>query len=138
MRVLLVFPRFRYPSGDPPLGVACLATVTVLRWAISGHLIWPWQMAAAEKGTEHLLRSIINCISDRDFWYVFIWLLPLGAIRLRRFPPPLVYACLAAAGVALLLGGWNDSGGNVARAMFNAAGPLLNLSVGTLVRKVVV
>ncbi|MFP3903454.1 MAG: B12-binding domain-containing radical SAM protein [Armatimonadota bacterium] len=25
MRVLLIFPRFRYPSGDPPLGVAYLA-----------------------------------------------------------------------------------------------------------------
>lgn len=27
MRTLLVFPRFRYPSGDPPLGVAYLAAV---------------------------------------------------------------------------------------------------------------
>jgi anaerobic magnesium-protoporphyrin IX monomethyl ester cyclase len=27
VRVLLVFPRFRYPSGDPPLGVAYLASV---------------------------------------------------------------------------------------------------------------
>ena len=27
MRILLVFPRFRYPSGDPPLGVAYLAAV---------------------------------------------------------------------------------------------------------------
>ncbi len=27
MKVLLVFPRFRYPSGDPPLGVAYLAAV---------------------------------------------------------------------------------------------------------------
>lgn len=27
MKVLLVFPRFRYPSGDPPLGVAYLASV---------------------------------------------------------------------------------------------------------------
>ncbi len=27
MRVLLVFPRFRYPSGDPPLGVAYLAAI---------------------------------------------------------------------------------------------------------------
>ncbi len=26
MRILLVFPRFRYPSGDPPLGVAYLAS----------------------------------------------------------------------------------------------------------------
>ncbi|MFW5867383.1 MAG: B12-binding domain-containing radical SAM protein, partial [Armatimonadota bacterium] len=27
MRTLLVFPRFKYPSGDPPLGVAYLAAV---------------------------------------------------------------------------------------------------------------
>lgn len=27
MRVLLIFPRFRYPSGDPPLGIAYLAAV---------------------------------------------------------------------------------------------------------------
>ena len=27
MKALLVFPRFRYPSGDPPLGVAYLASV---------------------------------------------------------------------------------------------------------------
>ena len=25
MRLLLIFPRFKYPSGDPPLGVAYLA-----------------------------------------------------------------------------------------------------------------
>ncbi|MBC7287627.1 MAG: cobalamin B12-binding domain-containing protein, partial [Armatimonadetes bacterium] len=27
MKILLVFPRFRYPSGDPPMGVAYLAAV---------------------------------------------------------------------------------------------------------------
>ncbi len=27
MKVLLIFPRFRYPSGDPPMGVAYLASV---------------------------------------------------------------------------------------------------------------
>lgn len=115
------------------MGVTSMATVIILRSVMSGHLTWPWQIVASEKGTDNLLLSVLSCIIDRDFWYVFIWLLPLGVIRLRHFPPPLVYACLASACTALLLGGWNHSGGNVARAMFNAAGPLLNLSVASLV-----
>jgi len=117
------------------LGIVSLLTVLTVQSLINGQLILPWNIIASEHRTNNLTISTFNCIlgiSGKEFWYVFGWLLPLGAIRLRNFPRPLVYGSMAAAGVALILGGWNACGGNVGRAVFNAIGPLLSLSVADL------
>lgn len=61
-------------------------------------------------------------------WYVFIWLLPLGATRLCKLPKPWVVASICAAIAALALGIFRDIGGNVARPLFSVLGPMLSLS----------
>ena len=110
-----------------------IITVVTLQSVISGHMIYPWDIIRAERSDVSLLTGFINCITGQTFWYVFLWLLPLGLIRLNYFPTPLVYASLASALTALFLGSWNNSLGNVARGMFNIMGPLLNISIGFMI-----
>ncbi len=110
-----------------------LATVSAVHSALLGHLIWPWQVAAGEGGLSGFGAAFWSQISQPNFWYVLGWLLPLGLWRLGRLPRPWRFGSLCAAGVALLLGAWNDAGGNVARAVFNTAGPLLCLSSAALI-----
>jgi hypothetical protein len=114
------------------LGTFGLFTVLAFRSLISGQLILPWDIIASEKATNNLILSMWYCITCHEFWYVFVWLLPLGAIRLRHFPRPLVYGSMASAGVVLILGGWNSAYGSVSRAGFNVVGPLLSLSLADL------
>jgi hypothetical protein len=74
------------------------------------------------------LAGLRGCILDHTFWYVFIWLLPLGVLRLLRLPRPWVLACALAFCGALALGAYNNALGNTTRALFNVAGPILSLS----------
>jgi len=110
-----------------------IITITILRSSISGQMIYPWNIIQVERSHESLFRGFINIITGQTFWYVFIWLLPLGLIRLNYFPPPMVYGSLASTLTALFLGTWNNSLGNVARGMFNVIGPLLNISIAFLI-----
>jgi hypothetical protein len=71
---------------------------------------------------------LISMLSSRTFWYAFIWLLPFGALGLRRLPRTWVIASIVAALGALTLGLYRNIGGNVARPIFDVAGPMLSLS----------
>lgn len=110
------------------MAVAGLATVSAVRTVLLGHLILPWQVAAGEGGLSGFGAAFWGQITEPNFWYVLGWLLPLGLWRLGRMPRPWLAGGLCAGVVALLLGAWNGSGGNVARAVLNTAGPLLCLS----------
>jgi len=123
----LQLPRLAWICG---LGVAGLTTVTLAMSAVGGGLVWPWQFAASMRASHSFLAGLRGCLLDHTFWYAFIWLLPLGALRLRRLPRPWVLATAVAFCGALALGAYNNAGGNTARALFNVAGPLLSLSVG--------
>ncbi len=115
------------------VATAGLATVTVLQSMPSKHMMWPWDIVIAMRSSVSLLTGLLLFILDHNFWYVFMWLLPLGVWRLGRLPQPWVWASSIAALVALALGAYHDSrGSNVARAMFSAAGPILSLSVAVL------
>ena len=74
------------------------------------------------------LSRIINTFSSRTFWYVFVWLLPLGLIGLRRLPRAWVIAAAVGGVLALLLGLYKNIEGNVARPIFDVMGPMLSLS----------
>ena len=118
------------------MGVTSMATVTLAMSYVSGGLVWPWQFAAS-MGAERLLGfgyllAFLRCLTDRTFWYVFVWLLPLGLLRLNRLPRPWVVASALAFGAALAMGAYNDARGSTARALFNVAGPILSLSVAAL------
>lgn len=78
------------------------------------------------------LRATIRCLTAREFWYTFIWLLPVGVWRLGRFDRRWVWAVAVTFLLALLMGGYNNALGNTTRAFFNISGPLLSLSTATL------
>ncbi|HEX3279847.1 MAG TPA: hypothetical protein VHR36_01340 [Pyrinomonadaceae bacterium] len=111
------------------LAVVGLAVVIAIHSRIAGHLQWPWQIAEQVNAGTNPLMSLWKIISDQSFWYVLVWLLPLGIWRLKDFPNAWVSASVATAILALLFGIFADSLGNAGRAIFDVAGPLLSLSV---------
>ena len=109
-------------------GIAGLSTVTLAMSTFAGGRVWPWQFAASMHASSNFLGGLMGCLLDREFWYTFLWLLPLGVLRLRHLPRPWVVATAVAFSGALFLGAYNNAGGNTARALFNVAGPLLSLA----------
>lgn len=109
-------------------GVTSIATVTVVMSSVAGGLVWPWEFAASMRATAGFLSGLRGCVLDHTFWYVFIWLLPLGLARLSRLPRSWVWASAVAFCGALVLGAYNNAVGNTTRALFNVAGPILSLS----------
>jgi len=117
------------------LAIVGFGTVTILRSTASGHMVWPWDIALAERTDISFIRGLYVPFLDREFWYVFAWLLPLGVWRLRCLPRPWVYASFTASLLMLIFGAWHNAGitgSGVARAMFDTAGPVLSLSVASL------
>lgn len=118
------------------MGGAGVATMTIVQSLIVGRMVLPWRIVVSSGSSSNLLINIVHCVSSHEFLYVFGWLLPLGAVRLGRLPRPWVLASTAAALVALVLGASVDAHGNVARAMFDVAGPMLSLSVAMLIGRI--
>jgi len=110
------------------LGVSSLSTVTMAMSTVAGGWIWPWEFAKSMHVDVGFLAGLRGCVLDHTFWYIFIWLLPLGLGRLLSLPRPWVVASALAFGGALALGAYNNAGDNTARALFNVAGPILSLS----------
>ena len=121
----LQLPRLAWMSA---LGVASMATVTLVMSTVAGGLVWPWQYAAFVHDPTGFLTGLRKCIFNHGFWYIFIWLLPLGLVRLHRLPRPWVLAAAVAFCGALAMGAYNNAGGSTSRALFSVAGPLLSLS----------
>lgn len=111
------------------MGLGGLITVITIQSLVTGYLVLPWTIMASHYRTPNFLYSMISCLTDKTFWYVFIWLLPLGLVKLRYFPKPLLYACFGSAAIVLILGGWTDAKGNLARPLFEIIGPLLSISL---------
>ena len=110
-----------------------LSTTSLLQYAAYGRLILPWEFAAQIRNDPwakdvSLLQGLIGCLTDRQFWYIFGWLLPLGMLRLNRMPRAWVGASLGASAAALAMGAWINAGGVAAPAVFNAIGPILSMS----------
>jgi hypothetical protein len=113
-----------------------LATVIGLWSAWWGQVVWPWDIAQSHyKADATFLSGLRGCLLSHEVLLVFGWLLPLGIWRLRRLPAAWVSASLATALFALLLSAWDNGAGNAARPMFNAAGPVLSLSVALLLAR---
>lgn len=114
-----------------------LGGVSTVHSLISGSIVWPWVIASSEASDIGLFKGLAESVFSQDFWYVFVWLLPLGIWQLKNLPREWVLASLASAGLALLLGAYNNAGGNTARAMFNAAGPMLSVSGAVTLSKLI-
>ena len=117
------------------LGLVGLTTVSAVHSVMAEHVVWPWQVAAQARASGNFFVALVRCLTERSFWYVFLWLIPLGIWRLRQFPKPWLTAALTTSIVALVFGAYNDSGGTVARAMFDIVGTLLSLSVASLISR---
>jgi hypothetical protein len=115
------------------LGVVGLATVSTVHSSVSGQFKWPWEIAGQARAPVNFFVALWHCLTERSFWYVFGWLLPLGICRLKDFPKPWLLASAASAAFAIMLGAYSNAGGTVARATFNIIGPLLSLSVALLI-----
>ena len=115
------------------LAVVGLSTVMAVHTAVSGEFKWPWSIAAQARAPVNFLVALWRCVSERTFWYMFGWLIPLGVWRLKFFPKPWRAAAISTSILAILLGAYSDAGGTVGRATFNIIGPLLSLSVAVLV-----
>ena len=110
------------------LAVASITVVILSTSIAAGGLIWPWQLAGYLHADIGFLAGLWGCVRSHTFWYVFIWLLPLGSVRLLRLPRSWVVASGFAFCGALAMGAYNNAGDNTARALFNVAGPILSLS----------
>ncbi|WP_348260956.1 hypothetical protein P8935_14200 [Telmatobacter sp. DSM 110680] len=78
------------------------------------------------------LKALLRCLTAREFWFVFVWLMPLGLVRIHRMDRRWIWATSGAFFLAMIFGAYNDALGNTARAFFNIAGPLLSLAAADL------
>jgi hypothetical protein len=112
--------------------LTCFAAMLILQRSILGHWLSPLEFAAALHGNHDYLSHFVSSIWDRNFWYIFIWLLPLAIPRLNEFPKSWLFATAAAGAVAFILDAYyGGAPGTVARALFSVAGPLLSLSAAS-------
>ena len=118
------------------LALGFLACVSVLlSFSSSGGIfsgVAHYTAAMAAYTKVGFFQGLLRCLEARELWYTFIWLLPLGLLRLYRFDRRLLWATAATFLLALLFGAYNDALGNTARALFNISGPLLSLSAAAL------
>lgn len=110
------------------LGLTSIGTVTAMMSSLAGELVLPWRFAATMRSNAGFFAGLRGSLTDHAFFFTFIWLMPLGLLRIRQLPRPWVIAAAVAFFGALLLGAYNNAGGNTTRALFNVAGPILSLS----------
>ena len=116
------------------MGAIGLGALIILMSAVSTHS--PWTFAIAQRGAfdswRSYLTSLLRCLVNREFLYVFGWLAPLGVWRVHRLPRPWVMASVIGVLPILVMGAYRDALGNAVRPIFNVAGPLLSLSAAVL------
>lgn len=110
--------------------MVALGTIITLRSAFAGAILASEVFVRTNASSGY--SGFAAVVWNRTFLYVFVWLLPLGLVRLNRLPRPWVIASIAGALLALALGAYRNIGGNAARPMFDVVGPILSLSVATL------
>jgi hypothetical protein len=114
-----------------------LVSYLILQSLVLERIIWPGSLDFPLRPLNGFFSRLFQCVANRGFSYVFLWLLPLGAFRLRHFPKPWVSASLAAALLVFILSAYVGEGPNTARPLFNIIGALLSLSAADfLVRSI--
>jgi uncharacterized membrane protein len=109
-----------------------VGTLVLVHSMVAGHAASLWSFAASMNSPTGYVTNFRHSLTDRNSWYVLIWLLPLGILGWKK----LLHEWKAAAGsgvaVALLLNAYHSTvgggGGGLGRYVFNIAGPLLSLS----------
>ncbi len=118
-------------SAMAVIAAECVAVIA-LQSVISRHLVWPWDFASSLNSHGNYTANLFHSLADRSSWYILIWLLPLGLVRIREFPRQWVAAAAVASVCALGLNAFHGTvgggGGGIGRYVFDIAGPLLSLS----------
>jgi len=113
---------------------AAFATLTTVHWKVSGVLESPLRFGRDLHQNSEYLAYFFGAFRDRNLWYIFVWLLPLGLLKLNRFPRSWRVATGTTCAVAFALDVYyGGAPGTVGRALFTIAGPLLSASVALLV-----
>lgn len=109
-----------------------LVTITVLHWSVTEQVQSPLAFGASLQGNHDYLRHFFSALFDQNSLYIFVWLLPLGVPRLKRFPRSwLVPVAVTSVLVFVLDAYYSGAPGTVGRALFTTAGPLLALSAAS-------
>jgi hypothetical protein len=118
-------------------GLAGVVSLTAVLTATNGYLLFPWTYAGMLRSSLASPATAAAALKDRNFWYVFAWLLPLGLCRLKHLPREWVMASFITALVAMGFTAYHndarDAGPAAARPIFSIAGPLLSFSVALLI-----
>ena len=131
----------RKDSGSPARSVAWIltswaasvATMVGLQWWVGGSFVSPIRFAATLHGNHEYVQHFVASLGDRNFWYIFLWLLPTAIPNLKRFPKSWLIPAAATCPLVFVLDGYcGCAPGTLGRALFSVAGPLLSLSSSLL------
>jgi hypothetical protein len=113
--------------------IAALLSLVAVQRAVTGVYRSPLRFGLELRGDSAYLSHFLHSLADRNLWYIFVWLLPLSLVRLRRFPRNWKLATAAATVTAFAMDGYYGSPpGAIGRTLFSVAGPLLSASVAML------
>jgi hypothetical protein len=113
--------------------VAALVSLTALHWRMTGIYESPLAFGIGLHQNDAYLSHFVRSLADRNLWYIFVWLLPLGLVRLRRFPLNWRLATAATCVTAFAMDAYyGGQPGTIGRALFTVAGTLLTASVSVL------
>lgn len=135
----------RKESGSPMRSAAWILTswaasfaaMIGVQWWVGGSFVSPIHFAATLHGNHQYVHHFASSLWDRNFWYIFLWLLPMAIPNLKRFPKSWLIPSGATSVMVFVLDGYyGGAPGTVARALFSVAGPLLSLSSALLLLRI--
>jgi hypothetical protein len=112
---------------------AAMCSLTALQWWVTRVFRSPLRFGLDLHQNSAYVAHFLSSFRDRNFWYIFFWLLPLSLVRLRQLPRNWRIATAVTAVTAFALDAYYGGGpGTIGRALFSIAGPLLCASVALL------
>jgi len=110
-----------------------VAAMIGVQWWVGGSFLNPIHFAATLHGNHEYAKHFALSLWDRNFWYIFVWLLPTAIPNMKWFPKSWLVPVAATSVTAFVLDGYyGGAPGTVGRALFSVAGPLLSLSSAML------
>jgi hypothetical protein len=112
---------------------AATCSLTALQWWVTHVFRSPLRFGLDLHQNSEYVAQFLSSFRDRNFWYIFFWLMPLSLVRLRQLPRNWRIATAATGVTAFALDAYYGGGpGTIGRALFSIAGPLLSASVALL------
>jgi hypothetical protein len=113
--------------------LVAICSLTALQWSITHVFRSPLRFGLDLHQNDAYAAHVLLSFRDRNFWHIFLWLLPLSLVRLRRLPRNWRVATAATSLTAFALDAYYGGGpGSIGRALFSITGPLLSASVALL------